>query len=634
MSEYFDDQNVPGIPEEMPQPTPPEENAKKPKKVKKKHLLWIIPVAAILVITILGALLWQPILLSVSPNLYTSIVLNNTLSSLGKRGDSGIGQLVSDFGQTLADGQIDLEIKGYDEHNGRHKQLQVSLKSQLEDRKAMLSYSFKDTVPLTDLQATIYVDQDRLVVGSALANNGAFYGFTYDDFAENLKQSGYGQYLSDEQIALYDSYVHRLEDTLSKDKGIDEIFKPYAQILTDYIESLTPVQSDETIVLDGEDTKTKALRYELSHRELSALFRQLLDRMENDEALRNLALSNSGLSEEAQLQQEWMQVIEQLRASIPVGSEATDSAVTFYVYRSAVVRVDFGSVDEDASLTICFGKNPSKSDIIISSVAETFGIKVNSKVTISNTEEKKLSNYRIVSESSIGDFVTKTETFLEWNRSENTLTYEATQEGDQTQFVFNIEEHKNGYTLTYEDYRPYNDEYSIDFVLRLTEGASVQPPAYTNLKDMSIELIDSLLAGVGLQDSSIGMGTKVADQALILSEADRAALESQCRDIVRRYNVEMAVFTEDKIIADTLTAEAFSLYRSSGFGLEGHDLGYMIFVEEASAEAVLVQIGGPLGKDQISKITADMQSAINAEQNIYEVISLGLTELSDTLKNI
>ena len=118
--------------ESLPETVPANDSTK---KKKKKWVRWGIPVASVLIIALLAALLWEPILLRFAPNLYTSIVLNNTMNSLGKRADSGLGAVIKDATAILSDGTIDVNIEGKDTYNEREISQNISIISKLKDKK-------------------------------------------------------------------------------------------------------------------------------------------------------------------------------------------------------------------------------------------------------------------------------------------------------------------------------------------------------------------------------------------------------------------------------------------------------------------------------------------------------------------
>lgn len=486
--------------ESLPETVPANDSTK---KKKKKWVRWGIPVASVLIIALLAALLWEPILLRFAPNLYTSIVLNNTMNSLGKRADSGLGAVIKDATAILSDGTIDVNIEGKDTYNEREISQNISIISKLKDKKIQIGYEYQDNVPIKHRKFELYLDADMYAVRSDLMDNVQFYGLKYDDFQNELRSSGLGQHLTGEKIQQYDRFVQLFDERISNDKYYETILEPYKEIVEDYITSLEPKQGKETISLDGEDTDCLVLTYEFNEEDVTELMNDIFDKMADDTKLRDLTLNQGMPSADPEYDQQiWLQMIEQYRDILDAGAEENNPAkaeMKFYVYRSRVVVMEFApniSDDTESGIRLSFGKDPKTSDIIFETALPKYGIIQKTKMTFKAEEEPNESKYRFIFESDRNGAKTENTVEIFWDRK-NVTVYS---DGENT-LSFGLEEIDKGYRITAKDIQriPGSLVY-CQLSVEMRKGAALNTPKYTPVGEMNIETIDELMLCCGYRN--------------------------------------------------------------------------------------------------------------------------------------
>jgi uncharacterized membrane protein YgcG len=616
--------------ESLPETVPANDSTK---KKKKKWVRWGIPVASVLIIALLAALLWEPILLRFAPNLYTSIVLNNTMNSLGKRADSGLGAVIKDATETLSDGTIDVNIAGKNKHNGREITQNISIISKLKDKKVQIGYEYQDVVPITHTKFDLYLDMDIVAIRSDLMENGQFYGLKYDNFSDELKNSSYGQYLTDDEIQQYDRIVQQFDDMISNDKYYETIFEAYIDIVEDYIASLKPEQEKEFISLDGEDIECLVLTYEFTEEDVTELMKDILEEMEDDTQLRDMMM-NQGIpsTDPENDQQNWLQMIEEFRNTLNTDTEGTDpntAEMKFYVYHSRVVVIEFEpniSAEAEATIRLSFGKDPRTSDIILETTASNYGITQKTKLTFQTDEEPNESKYRFVLENDVNGKKIENNVEIIWDR-ENVTVYS---DGEKI-LSFGLKEINKGYRFSAKEIQVYKgDSLYIDLTIDVQKKATLNTPNYIPLKDMDMITLDELMSCSGYRDPRLGLVPKVTDPANAMTDTAKAELEATCRHLARKYGVDVVVSTVEVKKTPTLKQDACSLFVDWGYGFGSHDDGYIIMYEEVTGEFILAQMGHTctdLWPDQNQAVIDTMKTVINNGGSVDEALKTGVNKL-------
>ena len=497
---------------------PENNNAPTPSKavlapVKKKFPWWIVGVGFAAVLVLAVALSWQALLMMVAPKAALSMAMSSTVESFEDRYEGAPATVLSQSAEYLKDGK--LSINADVNYAGEQVKAQVDLAFNEEKKQTTVGAAL--TLRDQNLKANIYLDPDFAAVSADFFNDGTYYGVAFETFKEDIRQSIFGESLSEDAIEQVDKIIQSILDIYTLDIDEKELMKPYKEIIEQYIKDLDMEKSSQAVTVDGKEYNCNALTYHLTKNDIHDLLEDILQTMQNDTQLKELICRDSiGDLTNTDLDDEFEDAIDEALDAIDEAFEEADMSadLIFLVRNNRLVALELDAeieVDDekaDFKVEVSFGLKAT-SDIVMNITAkadgETARIKLISKVTdeADSFKETVTIEVRIPDEDKFEvSYSTK------WNRSSGKLTIsaEVDADGENMEFDFScdLKTLDNGYELSIdrddvEDFLAQFDESisipeDLDFsvTIRCTEGAEITKPEYVNIRQWDAELLQQL----------------------------------------------------------------------------------------------------------------------------------------------
>lgn len=492
----------------------PIQSPKAPKAAKKVKW-WMVAIPAVLVIAIVAALAWQPLLGLLAPGKALESAQENTNEKLNDRYEGSPFAVLMKGAMWIENGEMALDV-GVNA-NGQQMSANMLLQSNRPSKQmgANLAVEYGDL----NISGSVYGDPDKIAIAVDQFNDGTYYGVTLDTFKEDLKASVLGSAVTDEQIEMIDRYLQMVREMISSEEDYSKLLEPYAAIVKEYMDKLEMTKGEGEIKLDGEYYNCTTMTLTMDEEYLFEMLEKLLDQLEEDEDIRELFESyvskissivafDSAPSNVATGIMDLDDIVKQLRDALDEAQDMLklDMEMTYYQYKGYVVayvlKADL-EVDEEeisAEFKVNYGLNPGVSDIIVSVVmesdGETFSMELVSKVEKSGDTYKET----IEVELEVPDTEkVKEQIVIEWNRKSGDLSYDFQMNipgSEEIAFTFEckLEELDNGFRLSVEDFEI--EGVVLDVKLTCTTGTELKAPEFVNLDKWDENLMNEFMTWV------------------------------------------------------------------------------------------------------------------------------------------
>lgn len=499
------------------QPLDAEPTCEAPEKPAKKVKWWVVAIPVVLVVALLAAILWQPLLLLISPKTAAALAMAKTASQLAKRYEDSpaavLGQ-VSEF----EDG-VKISLAGEAEVEGERFSAEIDM---LADKQKRFSAGAALRYNDTEYGAGVYMDADVLAASVSFFEEGQYYGITFDSFREDIKKSVLANYLTDEEIDQMADALEKISESYSKETDIEALLEPYQEIISDYIMDMKAEKGSAEIRVNGESKNCSTVSFIIEEDDLRELCDQIIDTLENDEDLKGLLLDEGMLSASYgdmggyDIDEIWERdVVGALDDGIDEILDAIDfeAELIYYIYSGRVVnlRLD-GEVEADGEiygvrLDMNYGLNAATDDISCKLTIEYEGeelvIKLTSKITNEKDQFKETITYRV--ETPVGD-VAEAELGSKWNKETGKLTlslgYSDNYSSNELSVSCKLVELDDGFKITVDQddvvalleatgsVMPEGLEFEVS--LSCTECGEVSRPNFVNLDQWDEKWLEDL----------------------------------------------------------------------------------------------------------------------------------------------
>lgn len=479
---------------------------------KKKFPWWIVAIAATAVVALTLVFTWQALLMAIAPRAALSMAMNATAESFENRYKNAPSAIVSQGAEYLKDGKLSI---GADvNYAGEKVNAQVDFGFNEEQKQTTVGAAL--TLRDQNLKANVYLDPDFAAVSADFFNDGTYYGIAFETFKEDIRQSIFGESLSEDTIEQADKIIQSILDIYTLDIDEEELIKPYKEIIEQYMKDLDMEKSNQSVAIDGKDYTCDALAYHISEEDIQNLLRDILETAQNDDDLKALICTDT-IAElsGADMEAEFEDAIDEAMDAISDAFKSTDVSadMIFYVRHNRVIAIQLDEdieVDEekvDLTVEVSFGLKAT-SDIVTNITAkadgETGHIKLISKVTDENEVYKETLTF----EASIpGEDKIEAALSTKWNRDSGklTLSVEAEADGETVEFdiTCKLTKLENGFELLVnqkdiEDLlRQFGDvdipqDLTFTVSIRFTQGSNITKPEYVNIKQWDATLLQQL----------------------------------------------------------------------------------------------------------------------------------------------
>lgn len=496
--------------EDMIEPAPAQ---KYPSSKKIKVSWWMVVVPVVVIVAILGALLWYPLLMMVSPRMALSLAWSRTQKDLAQRYEGSPFAALDRGMNWLQDGNLFLEL----DYSDSESELLASLLLQSDMKKQQLQLVGDVTMDQESFNASLYMDHDKMAALISGVGTGR-YGIRFDSLREDIKKSVLADMFTDEDIDELDAMIQQLRDSFTEQIDYAALAKPYQAIIQEYMDSLEIEKGKDDVKLGDKRYTCDTITMTLDQDSLFDLCNELVDMLEKDKAVKKLYFDSlSGMVDKAEFDSLWEDYMDALRDSLDEIEDQIDSecVITYYIRRNRVVNVlaelalEIDGEEGVVCVDINYGDKPGTSDIVteisLESDGEDMAFTVISKVE--QEDEKYDQTLDLELENAYGETleaVLKTK----WNQNSGKLTFQLSleAEGESVEYSFgcDLQAFSNGFMLTI-DQNDLNDlfesmdagtavpsDVKLELSISCTEGVDIREPEFTNLDQWDKSFLEEL----------------------------------------------------------------------------------------------------------------------------------------------
>ena len=474
----------------------PEESSETPRKRRR----WIIPAVSVAAFLAVVALIWQPLFLRLLPHAYLGWTMSRTTSDIEKRQAGGPGELlkvVEDYTKkgtmTLS---LDVEDRSY--YGGTDLSMDLSVANDVENKE--WQYDLKIESAAFDLDLESYVNDKYITLGSDTLTDGTHYGLEYKTAEEDLRNSVLGEKLNDEQIDAVVEFVEMIEKITDSAGSPEEKFKPYKDVIEQFIKDLDPEIGKEKLDINGKNKTCDTMAFTLDQDQIVELLEELLDVLEDDPSLPTEQFGEN--------------IFDDIQKGLNLIEDETgiDLVLTYYFYRNKVAalnielnfEIDENDVEFTAELMINYGANAAKNDVVTTFIIKSNGESIEGQIT--STVKKDDDCYEeiivLTVEGDPLDEDLEFELSITWNKDDDELEIGVSGEveGEDIDFTlpFVLEQDDYGFTFGFKDLGKLisnvNPEYGNDmenmkcsFMISFSTECDIDTPHYTSIDNMTID---------------------------------------------------------------------------------------------------------------------------------------------------
>lgn len=473
---------------------------------KKKKRRWIIPVAAILVLLLTAVCFWNPLFMRIAPQAYLSWTMNRTNADMAKRQEGSVSSLLKTAGACFEKGSVSFKVEysNPDIFNTSGFQIDLSVKSDPDNKQWMTA--FNTSGALGSSSFSLYASDHHISAGTSLFREGKHFGITYSSIEEDLRGSVLGQDMSDEDIQATVDVVEAFETLINNGKD-PEAYKPYMELMVDFIKELKPEISKEQVEIDGKDKKCDSMTFRIDHDQLADLMEDMLELAQEDE---NFNISDS-------FKEQYQETLNTFRKNSDM-----DLVLTYYFYRNKVAAMDIGidltygeeKTDICLDLFANYGTDASRNDIVVDYEVKIDGNTVEGSVT-SSIEKQGNNCKETLTIKADGYGLSKgimLDIVLDWKRDDQKLDVSVSgryvNEVVNVKIPFVLKEKNDGFDLFIEDlislmsaagqdtsYFKLNDEFTL--LIKFRDNCKITAPDYVNLNQIMQEDVNAFMDLMG-----------------------------------------------------------------------------------------------------------------------------------------
>ncbi len=486
---------------------PPSEGGK-----KKKIKWWMIAIPIVLILAVVAAFVWEPLYVRFAPQQVLAKAWINTAAQLQKRSENNplevFSKAVDESMQNTVGMIMDMNVPDT-------MQMHMDATFQGDGETGQTSYDIAMSLAEAtsdmdlDFDISLYMDKEFLSLGVEQFTGETHYGIVYDTVGEDIRSNSFlYDAMGEEGLTAVETFVDIIESSMNMEQPELELDEAYITLMTDYVQELEPTVESTKVELDDEEQSCYGISYTVPVSDIGMLLEGYMDLLENEEAIKQYiqtVYSSASFYDENIGEEMWDEFITSGREAVEVAKEAEgEITVCFHVRKDQIVKMDIDIAGEDADgeevsldAYLYFGENPTENDIIFYGIDEEDG-----EVTVTLSSEKD--------ETFIAQMVTITSEGLEYD-SEVILGYEwdwesgdfsvqvsTDTEGEdpvdlRLDMVLTEEEH--GFTLEIPDlselFESVDDfgQFECSVTYSVSTGADIQVPEFTNLKDLTEEML-------------------------------------------------------------------------------------------------------------------------------------------------
>lgn len=460
---------------------------------KKKIKWWMIALPVVLVIAIVIALLWNPLMLRLNPKGVLAKALVQATAQLSERSS---GSPLVLMGSALADTENYTVLGNLNGSDG-FSDIDVDMAIYWNSVQARHQTDFRMEYQDEYLDLSIYADADSLAVASERLLSGEYYGITYDTFSEDIRGSELFSAVDEQTLSALEQLVQVFHDTYETAADQKPISGEYAVVITDFANGLDAVVGSAERKLNAKEQKLDTITMTVTYKQISSLMEQLLEIAEDDEALQNML--TGGINMEGV--DVWDEYVSEYEYMIDAFYDTEgEIVVTFYLYKNDLVAIGMDTVCEyegaegEIHIDLNLGRDPAADDIVLSMIIVDEGEEAEILCTLTTEKDGSSFTETVLIDASIpGEEGVAAELSYGWDMDSGDLTIAVVGVEDmEFSMDLTLEQTENGFALSVddlygalsatgmEDAQDYAD-LKLGFYIEVMKGAEITVPEYKNI---------------------------------------------------------------------------------------------------------------------------------------------------------
>ena len=425
-----------------------------------KRKWWAIPIAVLLVLILMAALFWQTLIVYIAPKMVLAGALKDTLDSLERRIDSSPVPILARGIDPDGRNHLKLHLDAYNAFTGS---VQYDMDVMLQSSPRRIRADGKARLKNTELDLSLYLDQDFAAVSSDGLLAGQFYGLTYDTFPGDIRGNQLIPLLiGDAVLQNWETKVKMLQNVMGQESlEIPDISGIDLQPMAMGILALDADVERVRINLNGADQTYHVITFETTGGEIA-----------------------SGLA--------------YLNLDMPFAMDADEEVeFSFWLKDRKLGKLEIST--DAKKLDIYWGAAP------VSFLGEN-------DIYIEYFDGAKFTTCKIVSQPTENNYQ-ETITYVgqkkviisyNWIPATGDLAVSVDAEGERTDLAVKLAPLEDGFSIATNDFgalirllvgTPDNGNHPC--TMTVSKGAEFETPAYKNFPDWSAEDLLTLLAGFG-----------------------------------------------------------------------------------------------------------------------------------------
>ncbi len=371
------------------------------------------------------------------------------------------------------------------------------------------------------LDASIFGNQESVVLASDWLLGDKAYGVTLKDFVENFNKSVFrmdGPYSLG--IELPENFQEQLDKNQKLTEAAEKVGQELAAVLLKSVEENSTVEKENaTLTLGGDTVKTTAVSIKMDHNQLAAFFEDMLEYMRTDEDFKaymeeymSLAATVDGQTDTKALVEEFFQEMDRVAEEMEetkkqMEEEETGMEITFHITKSGKQLIGaelvFASNVEPGMVSIYAGpdlKNAKEFSIQIESGEESL------QMTYRIKADDKESFVALLDICENDQDVLKAD--VRWDKQTGAWEIVATTDGEESVIIRgNLEQTEEKVSVTLESVEAsgQSTDLGIHMVLRASDEMP-EAPQYTEILKMTEAEVGSLVEELGMAVFQLAFG--------------------------------------------------------------------------------------------------------------------------------
>lgn len=622
-----------------PEITSPVDQPNIRRRSHKLRLFLLIVLPAIIVLCIVGAIIWKPVLYHISPEAYFAVALKYTANHVKKNSSNTPSGKLDKALSYLSNGSMDLTLS-VETEGQEPKEYTLHTSANRLAKRFFIHATEKSEQQKSELK--FYSDKSSIIIDSNEDGNHFAYSFPHTELKNKIAGSAVEQTLGQAGTECLVNSISEYRIITDFIWSGEEMLQPYTEAFMEELHQYALESQIEEDTINGHTAEYKVFRYHFTATDLYKLSTSVTKEMEEqgntptnemlvyflDGFVRGL----NGIAVEPVSLEEAIDNINQLITDLR--SEFGCSLdLEFYVDGLNVVQTSILLTPKYGSsigeLVFEYTIDPKSSDTVLESSVMVEGIRVNETRRISTKKENGWIIQTTTTQTRYLGNSKEEEVQLSWNPK----TGELQLLDDYKVVSLYLKESRNKLIFRVDSISQMLSQLGLDTMQNGIQGklsvefsndTSAAKPKATSIldvKDKDINKFIRFLRQFDLLSDLIKNENKVIDNANVLSSEYEEELSQKINKFVKFYEIDLVFATVQG--EEDLAKYADDFYMNNLYGIGREASGYIVVFDTASTETVIRSFGQCehwLDADYLSQ-TGDKITMIYAEEGIENALA-------------